>query len=301
MPRLMREAFPGGALEEFTISPGDPLALEVEIETAAEAIRRTFAVRPVPPLESGHVSFAACEDALFLELDFLMLEEGRAELSLRVSGRFGVDLCANLDAVRFLDAFCRQERVALRSERLLPGGEQEGRFHLGTEQDHREIESRRLLYEALSLIEQRTGADFALPERLCESDLAAIAAAAKVLETGAGTATLEAAEGIVEASEIPWLSERLHEERVTRRPVVYEILGQRVELGLAEYELPPLRVIDVKPLGYEAGRARACPHRSRWQQRDDLPAARPPGESRRVVGAQPGMRARTGLKGPRWC
>ena len=78
--------------------------------------------------------------------------------------------------------------------------------------------------------------------------MAAIGTAANVLKTGEGTATFDAIEGTVEAPDIARLADRLSEAKVTR-PVRHTIFGHDVELGVGEYDVPPLIAVEVAPLG----------------------------------------------------
>jgi len=50
-------------------------------------------------------------------------------------------------------------------------------------------------------------------------------------------------------SEIPRQPEELHKQGAVRRMVSYPIFGQEVELGLADYELPRVKVVDIAPYG----------------------------------------------------
>lgn len=252
MPKAIKEAMgEGERLEtpEIIIRAGSPLAVELTIETDEGAITRTFAARPVPPREPGHVAFACRAGGLLIELDFLALDEPTVEFQFWVTGRFGDDVSTSLDAARVLHAFFTHKRIILRAEGLFPDGVLEDRFETGTEEETRLLEFRRSVYEDLAFIEDQTGHDFKLPERFGEVDLAAINTVARVLRTREGTATFEEADGVVEANEIALIAEQPPEPRVIHRPVIYEVLRERVELGVGEYVLPPLQVVDVKPLG----------------------------------------------------
>jgi hypothetical protein len=105
------------------------------------------------------------------------------------------------------------------------------------------------LYEALALIEDRTGSDFALPAHITHEDVQVVATIVNILETGGGTATFENVKCVVPPQEIAALDDNARGPRLMRRPVLYELFGQTVNLGIGEYEIPPVRVIDVKPLG----------------------------------------------------
>jgi hypothetical protein len=80
----------------------------------------------------------------------------------------------------------------------------------------------------------------------------AISTAAEVLRTGEGTATFNQAEGFIEnPAGIPQLAEDFR-KRAHRQMVSYPIFGREVELGEADYELPPLKVVEIVPYGQTA-------------------------------------------------
>jgi hypothetical protein len=166
-----------------------------------------------------------------------------------LTGRFLDDVSANLEAARLLHAFFTHTRHVIRAEGLFPGGELEGHFSPRTDDERRSVEGRLLIYQALARIEEHTGVDFVLPADFGEDDIAVIRTVEKILENGGGTATFQSATGVVEAHQIAALGDNSGEERTVRRPVVYELFGKTVDLGIGEYEIPPVRVIDVKPLG----------------------------------------------------
>jgi hypothetical protein len=250
-PKVFKEAIDGGPLEtpEITICVSDSIPIELEVETADATVRRTFAARPVPAREPGHVIFACIDRALVAVFDFEPLDEPIVRFNLKLTAQWREDVADNLDAARLVHAFFNQKRSVLRAEGLFPNGELNGDVPVTSDSDRRAVAFRLEVYEDLALIEERTGIDFTLPPTFGEEDLAAIKTVVNIIRSGEGTATFHEADGIVEAKEIPFLAEQCAAERVTHRPVTYEVLGEIVDLGLGEYELPPLRVIEVKPLG----------------------------------------------------
>jgi hypothetical protein len=73
-----------------------------------------------------------------------------------------------------------------------------------------------------------------------------------VLETGQGTADFNEMTGMVGSpDEIAWIAERASGTS-QRRPVTYDVFGQVVALGMGEYTLPKLKVVDVVHYGQAA-------------------------------------------------
>jgi hypothetical protein len=251
-PKMLSEASGGNSIEaeEIVLRAGDPIAVELELETETETIKRTFAARPLPPKEYGHVAFASRDGDVSIELDFQALEEPTVRFSFNLTGHFGDDVTASLEAARLLHAFFTHKRSIVRAEGLFPGGELEGQFSPATDSGEREAVAGRLaVYKDLAVIEGRAGVDFVLPEQFGGDELALIHMVAEVIKTGGGTVTFNNASGIVEADKIASLSDTSPDQRIVRQPVTYEILGQHIDLGVGEFQLPAVQVIDVKPLG----------------------------------------------------
>jgi hypothetical protein len=250
-PKVLHETTGGDSIEmeEIRMCASEATVLRVEIEAESETVERTFPVRWVPPREQGHVAFACREGGIWIELDFELLEEPNVRFGFTLTGSFADDVTTNLEAARLLDAFFRQRRIVLRAENLFPGGELESRGVTGSDEERESVAARVNVYDALAMIEQRTDADFVLPANITQEDIRIIATIKKILETGRGTATFENATGVVQAHEIASLGDNSRGPRVMHRPVIYELFGQSVNLGMGEYEIPPVRVADVRPLG----------------------------------------------------
>ena len=77
-----------------------------------------------------------------------------------------------------------------------------------------------------------------------------IGTAARVLRTGEGSATFQQIEIFVNnPAEIPHLPEQFRRLGIARRPLTYTVLGRDLDLGEADYELPPLKVVEIAPHG----------------------------------------------------
>jgi hypothetical protein len=250
-PKVLHETTGGNSVEmaEIRICVSDATHVDFEIETDTETVNRMFPLRWVPPDEAGHVAFACREGGIWIELDFEPLEEPTVRFGFKLTAAYGEDVSTNLEAAQLLDAFFRQKRMVLRADNLFPGGEVENRGSTGSDEQRNSVAARLNFYDALAMIERHSGVDFVLPGDITEEDFRVITTIKRILETGGGTATFENATGVVQAHEIAALGDNTRGPRVMHRPVIYELFGQSVNLGVAEYEIPPVRVVEVKPLG----------------------------------------------------
>jgi hypothetical protein len=235
---------------EVRLGPGQPLRLQLDIETSETEQHYALNIYPVPPARGGQMGFAGFVGAVFVQLELTLEEEPRLALNLMLTGRFDGPARERADAARMLFAFATHERVTIRCAGLLPDEGLRTRIDAGRDMELAgQLALTRDVWDDVALIEERTGTRFELPEHWpSDDDLAAIGTAANVLKTGRGTATFHAIEGTVEAQEIARLADRLSEAKVTR-PVRYTIFGHEVELGIGEYDVPPLTAVDVAPLG----------------------------------------------------
>ena len=245
------DAVAGGTL---TLQPGDPVTIELLLEGETGAIELTVHVRPVPAPPGAAVAFAGFtdENALF-QLVVTLLEEPQVQLTTTASGSFGTNAAAGAATAEILLAFTTHEQLTIRSDELLPAsGAVSGRFRGDhSEELVQELRWRAEFYSDVAFIEQRVGISLPVPERFEPQDLAAIATVAEVLRTGEGTGSVSQASGMVEDPlEIPRLPDDFAKQKTMRRMVSYSIFGQEVELGLADYEIPRLKVIDIIPHGH---------------------------------------------------
>jgi hypothetical protein len=113
-----------------------------------------------------------------------------------------------------------------------------------------QMEWRRRFYANLALLEERLRTALPEPEEVTVEDISAVGTAAEVLRTGEGSYIFHQAEFVVQdASSIRELLERRDKPAVMRQMVTYTVFGKKLELGMAEYELPILKVIEVVPQG----------------------------------------------------
>lgn len=235
---------------EVRIGPGQPLPLQLDIETSETAQHYELNIYPVPPARGGQMGFAGFVGAVFVQLEFALEEEPRLALNLMLTGRFDGPARERADAARMLFAFATHRQVRIRCPGLVPDEGLSTCIDAGRDMDLAgQLALTRDVWDDVAVIEERTGTRFELPEEWPgDDDLAAIGTAASLLKTGEGTATFEAIEGTVEAQDIARLADRLSEAKVTR-PVRYTIFGHEVELGIGEYDVPRLTAVAVASLG----------------------------------------------------
>lgn len=248
-PRLLKELVADGwTAQAGIIRPGEPVDLEIEAVTPSETVRRSFSLYPVPPKAGGNPSLASSDSALWVELTLEPLEEPQVALHFNAGTRFGTDFSDNAAAAAFMVALIESDHLTFRSHALLPAGEASTSQTLGDEQRRAELALSRDLYGDLALIEKALDVHLDPPQRLSREDLDVIGTVAEILRTGAGTATVGELTNVVPADELARLPE-LVEGMTRRRRVTYSVLGQDLDLGLAEYAIPPMRIASVRPLG----------------------------------------------------
>ena len=254
-PQVMRDLMPDpramGA-GTATPNPGEPVDLGLAIETEEGQLERQLQMRPVPPRPGAAAAFAGYSGAVLVEVNFTLMEQPRISANLSFSARFGDSARENADAAELLYGFHSHTRLTLRSTAFFPEtGELAGRYAELTQAPELErMEWMRRFYADLALLEKQLSIRLPQPQEMTVDDIDAVGTAAQVLRTGEGSATFGQAEGFVQnPSEIPRLPDEFRRQEVTRRMVSYPIFGQEVELGMAEYELPPLKVVNIVPHG----------------------------------------------------
>jgi len=254
-PRVMRDLAPDPqtlGVGTATLNPGEPVGLELEIETPEGRVRRQLEMRPVPPKPGATAAFAGYSGTVLMELTITLLKEPNISANLTFSARFGEGAAENARAADLLHAFATHERLTMRSGAFFPeAGELVGRYEeLRQNSELERMEWMRFFYRDLAFLEGQLDISLPQPQQMTADDINAVGTAAEVLRTGEGTATFGQAEGMVQnPNEIPRLPEEFRKHGATRRMVTYPIFGQEVELGLADYELPTLKVVNIVPYG----------------------------------------------------
>jgi hypothetical protein len=254
-PKVLREAM-GDRIEteEITLQPGRPSSVEIEV-TGADGVVTSdvWEFRPIPPRMPGHLALGCVVGALSVELTLALLEEPMLRFEFNAEGHFRADVAANVAAARFLHRIFNHRGLVFRSNGFFPTGGLPCDTLPADEEKRQHIAARLAFYEDLEFIEQRCGVDFDIPSPIDEEDMAAIATVVGILRTGRGTATFHGGDGTVKANEVPRAAERFETARFHRRPVEYSIFGQEVNLGLGEYKLPRVKVVEVIPHGATPG------------------------------------------------
>jgi hypothetical protein len=250
-PKLMRELMKEAAEMaevEGTLGAARPLGLELQIETRdGERTTRQLDIRPVPPPPGRHIAFAGYSGSVLVELNLELLESPTIRATLNLSAHLGPSARENAEAATLLHAFYEHDSISLRNAELFPSGGITDRFeHARANEGLAQMGWRKDFYANIAFIEARLAVDVPIPDRLELEDLSAAATVAQVLRTGEGTATVHEIDTIVQdPTEIPRLPEEARAHGTIRRPVTYTVLGQTLNLGEGEYEIPALRVVDV--------------------------------------------------------
>jgi hypothetical protein len=252
-PDAMKELLEDPSLLEggtLRMSPGPAFQAEVRVRGADGEVVREFEMRPVPPRHGAYGALAGWAGVVLVEVNFVVEDEKHASGNITFSPEFGEDFREAAEGAALVHAFCTHEEFSFRSDLLFPNG-------IGGLSEERpprdqceEMEWRYRLYSDVALLEEQLGIDLSFPDEVEVDDLNAIGTAADVLRAGEGSATFEQAEGMVQnPADIPKLPDDFRRLAVRRRMVTYPIFGREVEVGLADYELPPLKVVDIIPYG----------------------------------------------------
>lgn len=255
MPELVKEALPdveelrGGLL---TFVPPDPIEVELEIDHPDGKLVVGVSVRPAPPRPCGVAAYAGYSGFVLVELSATAYEPPKLSLDLTLAAEYGSDAGANRAAAEFLRAFYTHTMLTIRSDDLLPGsGAISGQFR--GEQVPEEVEWLRMMvdfYGAVEFLEERLGESLPIPDSFSREDVLRAITAAEVLREGRGTATFSETSGMVEKPlDIPRLPDDLRNQPI-RRAVTYDVLGKELNLGVGEYALPPLKIVEIVPYGH---------------------------------------------------
>jgi hypothetical protein len=240
-PRLVREM----AEEDVTmyrgvLSPGPSVEVDVALETAGGTLERTFTMRSVPPKTGAGLALAAVDGALWFELVFP--EPPSADFHLSCSARFGPRARENLVAASWARALTGDAEVSLTSPDLLPEG-LEAPLGGRDPKARAELTRRSELYADVLFIERSLGVELSLPERLSREDLGIIKTACDILRTGRGEGTFHGGKMLVPSDEVRRYTGAIQGAR-RRDRIELELWGTRLDLGVGEWALPPLEVVE---------------------------------------------------------
>ena len=253
------EPFSSGSGGQISLSPGEPIPLQIEIESPLGDETHEIELRPVPFAPGAVASFAGYAGKALVVVSIRLLEEPTVQANVAIRGVLTHSPDENLRTVSTLLAFNSHTSLSLDSKRLFPSkGEisgsfagQEGNDGL-TQEQLEDLENRKRLFENLVLLQQETGQPITIPDEYSWEDVAAAETGADILRTRTGTATVgELTANIENPAEIPGLPDRLEGGEV-RRPVSLEIFGQEFELGEAVYPIPKMKITEVVHQGTDA-------------------------------------------------
>lgn len=252
-PQVMKELLPNPSVLStgtIRIPAAEPFEAELEVETADEELSHRFEVRPIPPRPGAFGALAGYIGETLVEVNFALLDEKHSSATFSLSSHFGPNARSSLEAARLIHAWCRHERLTFRSDELYPDGISGRSEEVRQNERCAEMEWRARFYGDVVFLEEQLARALPMPDEMTVEAMDAVGTAAAVLRTGEGTATFTRAEGFVQnPREIPRLPEEFRKQGATQRMVTYPIFGEEIELGLADYELPPLKVVDIVPHG----------------------------------------------------
>jgi hypothetical protein len=254
-PKLFEEKLAAKGGGEATLFPGDPLPLKMELESDSENLDIDLEVRPVPPPPGAAAAFAGFGGGVLVEINLFLKEEPDLAVRILLHGEFTESASSSLDTARTLWAFQNQKRIALGSGTLFPSGEISGNFGSNDMDDGQvaELRARFELYRDVVYLEERLERSFTLPDRFTHEEVLAVQAAAEILRTGEGRTSLQQVSGEVEnPMEIPFLPQQFAEADPVRKEITASIFGQEVSLGMGEFDLPQMKIVEVVPHGKTA-------------------------------------------------
>ncbi len=253
VPDVIRELLPnpnawhGGSLR---IPPTQAFEAELEVASASETLSHRFEVRPVPPRPGAFGALVGYIGETLVEIGFALLDEQHSRATFTLSASFGPNVRASMEAARLLHAWCTHERLTFRSEELYPEGIG-GRCEVPGEEVCAEMEWRARFYADVVFLEEQLGIELALPDEMKVEDRDVVGTAANILRTRERSATFRQVEGFVDnPADIPGLPERFRKQGAVRKMVTYMAFGRDLNLGEADYELPPLKAVDIIPHGH---------------------------------------------------
>ncbi|MFN8133344.1 MAG: hypothetical protein U0R70_17510 [Solirubrobacteraceae bacterium] len=227
----------------------DGVEATLEVEYPGGVEERTFTVYPVPPRPGAVAAVAGYAGDVLVEVNLSLLERPSLSATFSLSSRFRPDARASADAAALIYAWCTHTHMAFRCE-LLGDGVAGKTEDIANSELCEEMKWRRDFYAEVLFLEERLGISLPLPEEMTHADLQAVGAAADALRTGFGIGQLTQVSGHVQDPlEIPSLPERFAKASPMRRLLSYTIFGREVNVGMADYDLPPLKIVEVIPYG----------------------------------------------------
>ena len=264
-PKLVEDLVAEGwSAQAGTLRPSRPVELQVDVVGAAGPIQRHFALYAVPPRSGNHPCLASSGESLWFELGIEPLTEPQVALNFRCSVRPGGEFAQNAAAAAFALALVDAERITFRCSALFPDDGVSSDQGMGSEAQRPALTFLRDFHTDLAHIEKALDVSLELPNMLTRADVDVVGTVAETLRTGEGVATVGKAENVVQADHLSELQETV-EGLVKRKRVTYTVLGRELDLGLAEYAIPPMRIIGIHAHGGTA----SAPARVEYAPADD--------------------------------
>jgi hypothetical protein len=232
----------------LTIQPVDPVPCKVVIH-ADTTVAHDFELRPVYPQPGADVAFAAEQHGVWFELGLRFPGPPKVQLSISLTPRLSSSAAANAHAVELAIAFLTCTRITINAAGLLPEEGVDGAMNVPKDTELLEdLRHRAMVYRDLAFIERELNIDLPILGPIEPEDILAIGTIAAALETGEGTATMQQAHKVVAVSEIAGLPEQFAREQTPDLEVTYPLFGREISLGMGTYDLPEVKIIDIRPL-----------------------------------------------------
>jgi hypothetical protein len=242
--------------EGSTISPGDSFDLTIRLGTSDDAEQRAFAVRHIPPTSGSQVALGAVGGGLALFADFVLAAPPKVQVNLQLSLWPGRDPSENATAARFLINYLSADTVVCVAEDILPAG---GLTVSGA--DIRPDDSMRdqlkltaTFFDGVALIEQHLGPIDA-PYPFSRQDYEEVLVVAAALGTRTGTFTCTELSIDLPPNQVDTFVASAEAGHRGRHPLRLPLFGKRLDVGIAEFDTPPIRFVFKEP-SKEPGKTR---------------------------------------------
>lgn len=240
-----------------TLSPGASRELTMEVVAAGQVQQWRLSVRAIPPPPGVQLSFGAIEDGLAVFADLDVKEAPKGRLQLHLSMHPVQDPSTNAKAARFLLAFLRADRVTCQAPGLLPnaGLVMSGGSTPRSDSDIlASVEAYALMYEALTVIEERVGR-IDVPKKITRQELDEVLAAGAMLRTGRGSLSFTELVIDLNHAEVDEFIRKAQGGHPGRFSLPFKLFGKLVPAGIAEFNTPPVRLV-TKERSDEPGKTR---------------------------------------------
>ena len=227
------------------LSPGQPHEFEMRLELAGETTTRRFVARPVPPRADAQLAYGSAQDGLAVFLDFQLDNPPVVSIDFRLSFRPREDAAVNAGAAKFVLDFYRAERVVCLAPGFLPEdgiAMDEANKPTASVEDLAHLEFTAVLYDAVAVIEQKFG-PVSVPEQMTREEFEAALAAASIMRNGGGSMRFEELALEVPFHDVDRVIKGAQSGHSGQHPVKLPVFGRELDLGIAEFQTPPVNVV----------------------------------------------------------